>query len=198
MGKIRAAHAGPLMPTSTPLLDRTELNSVCGAFRPVGPLWFVEGEETMPQQRGRWWMLVGLSMLVTLSLTGCVERRYTVRTEPPGALVIANGEPIGITPVSKSFVFYGDRSIRIIKEGYETKDIVQPIKAPWFDNLLTEFFTENLIPYTFRDDVEFNYKLEPQQIVDPNELQARAEATRAEGQMQPKPRRTGVLGFFGF
>ena len=152
----------------------------------------------MPQQRGRWWMLVGLSMLVTLGLSGCVERRYTVRTEPPGALVIANGEPIGVTPVSKSFVFYGDRSIRLIKEGYETKDIVQPIRAPWFDNLLTEFFTENLIPYTFRDDVEFNYKLEPQQIADPNELQARAEATRAEGQAPPKPRRTGVLGFFGF
>ncbi len=40
----------------------------------------------------------------------------------PGALVIANGEPIGTTPVSKSFTFYGDRTFRIIKEGYETKD----------------------------------------------------------------------------
>ena len=150
----------------------------------------------MPKSRGRWLVLAGL--IVGMGLTGCVERRYTIRTEPPGALVIANGEAIGITPVSRSFTYYGSRSIRIIKEGYETKDLVQPIKAPWFDNLATEFFTENLIPYTFRDDVEFNYKLEPKQTADPLALQARAEATRREAQAQPKPKRTGVLGFFGF
>ncbi len=150
----------------------------------------------MPDQCGRW--LVWASLAAGFGLTGCVERRYTIRTDPPGALVIANGEPIGISPVSKSFTFYGDRSIRIIKEGYETKDLVQPIKAPWFDNLATEFFTENLIPYTFRDDIELNYKLEPTQLADANAVLARAEATRAEGQNPPPPKRAGVLGFFGF
>jgi len=95
----------------------------------------------MPDHRGRW--LVGAVLMAGFGLTGCVERRYTIRTEPPGALVIANGEPIGVTPVSKSFTFYGNRTFRIIKEGYETKDIVQPMKAPWFDNLATEFFTES-------------------------------------------------------
>ena len=150
----------------------------------------------MPERRERGLVLLGL--LVSLGLTGCVERRYTIRTDPPGALVIANGEPIGITPVSKSFTYYGSRSIRIYKEGYETKDLIQPIKAPWFDNLATEFFTENLIPYTFRDDVEFNYKLDPKVTADPNLLQARAEATRQDAQAPPKPKRTGLLGFFGF
>lgn len=150
----------------------------------------------MADYRGRW--LVAAGLVACLGLTGCVERRYTIRTDPPGALVIANGEPIGVTPVSKSFTYYGDRSFRIIKEGYETRDIVQPMKAPWFDNLLTEFFTENLIPYTFRDDVEFNYKLDPIRAADPMALLARAEATRADGQTPPKPKRTGLLGFFGF
>ena len=150
----------------------------------------------MPERRGRWVAL--LSSTLIFGLSGCVDRRYTIRTDPPGALVIANGEPIGITPVSKSFTYYGSRSIRIIKEGYETKDFVQPIKAPWFDNLATEFFTENLIPYNFRDDIEFNYKLEPKMAADPNLLQARAEATRLEAQAPPKPKRKGVLGFFGF
>ncbi len=150
----------------------------------------------MPEQRGRWLVLGAL--LVGSGLTGCVERRYTIRTDPPGALIIANGEPIGVSPVSKSFTFYGDRSIRIIKEGYETKDIVQPIKAPWFDNLATEFFTENLIPYTFRDDVEFNYKLDPAVSADPVAVLSRAEATRLDAQTPPKPKRTGLLGFFGF
>ena len=150
----------------------------------------------MPDHRGRW--LVVAVLMAGSGLTGCVERRYTIRTEPPGALVIANGEPIGVTPVSKSFTFYGNRTFRIIKEGYETKDIVQPMKAPWFDNLATEFFTENLIPYTFRDDIEFDYKLDPAQSADPNAVLARAEATRADGQAPPKPKRTGLLGFFGF
>ena len=150
----------------------------------------------MRDRRGRW--IVAAALTAGLGLTGCVERRYTIRTDPPGALVIANGEPIGVTPVSKSFTFYGDRSFRIIKEGYETQDIVQPIKAPWFDNLATEFFTENLIPYTFRDDPEFNYKLQPAMSADPNAVLARAEATRVDGQAPPKAKRTGLLGFFGF
>ncbi len=136
-------------------------------------------------------------MLVTISLTGCVERRYTIRTDPPGALVIANGEPIGTTPVSKSFTFYGDRTFRIIKEGYETKDVIEKFKAPWYDNIVTEFFTENLNPYTFRDEVEFNYKLSPARPADTGDLTIRAEATRAQGQQPPVKRATGLRGFLG-
>lgn len=151
----------------------------------------------MPEYRDRLrsWVVV---VLAAAALTGCVERRYTIRTDPPGALVIANGEPVGVSPVSRSFTFYGDRSIRLIKEGYETKELVQPIKAPWYDNLLTEFFTENLIPYHFRDEREFNYKMEPAQVADANDVLNRAQATRVEGQGPPKARRTGILGFFGF
>lgn len=143
-------------------------------------------------------MLVAVVALAAATgLSGCVERRYTIRTDPPGALVIANGEPIGTTPVSKSFTFYGDRTFRIIREGYETKDIIAQFPAPWYDNLLTEAFTENLIPYTFRDEIEFNYKLDPAQPADRTDLLQRAEATRAQGQA-PLPRSTGIKGFFGF
>jgi len=150
----------------------------------------------MPIHRGRYRFAVALAAMGCL--TGCVERRYTIRSDPPGALVIANGEAIGTTPVSKSFTFYGDRSFRLIKEGYETKDVVQPIKAPWFDNLLTEFFTENLNPYTFRDEVEFNYKLEPARPPDPSDVLARAQGTRDQGSGPPVARSKGVRGFFGF
>lgn len=154
----------------------------------------------MPTNRGRLHACLLVALATTaLGLTGCVERRYTIRTDPPGALVIANGEPLaGTTPVSKSFTYYGDRTFRIIKEGYETKEIIQPIKAPWFDNLITEFFTENLNPYTFRDEVEFSYKLEPSKPADSFEVRDRAEATRLDGQSGPKQRRGGLLGYFGF
>ena len=151
----------------------------------------------MPSHRSRLRVAI-VALAATLGLTGCVERRYTIRTDPPGALVIANGEPIGTTPVSRSFTFYGDRSFRIIKEGYETKDVIEHFKAPWYDNLVTEFFTENLNPYTFRDEVEFNYKLDPVRVPDDNEVLNRAEATRSQAAVGPVPRRTGILGFFGF
>jgi len=143
-------------------------------------------------------LVVVVAMGAGLGLPGCVERRYTIRTDPPGALVIANGEPIGTTPVSKSFNFYGDRSFRMIKEGYETKDVVAHFPAPWFDNVLTEFFTENLIPYTFRDEIEFSYALTPATPADGTDVYNRGEAVRTQGQAPPIPRSTGVKGFFGF
>jgi hypothetical protein len=151
----------------------------------------------MPSRRGRLRVVVFVACLVSMGLTGCVERRYTIRTDPPGALVIANGEPIGTTPVSKSFTFYGDRTFRIVKEGYETKDVIEKFRAPWYDNLLTEFFTENLNPYTFRDEVEFNYKLDPAQPADPGSLLNRAEATRIQGQAPPVQRSTGLRAYLG-
>jgi len=140
--------------------------------------------------------LAALSAL--LGLCGCVERRYTIRSDPPGALVIVNDEEIGTTPVSRAFTFYGDRKIRLIREGYEVLDVIQPVDAPYYDNLLTEFFSENLIPYTFRDERNFNFKLSPEKPTDPNALLGRAEALRAQGQAVPQPRRKSFLGFFGF
>ncbi|WP_435006258.1 PEGA domain-containing protein [Tundrisphaera lichenicola] len=149
----------------------------------------------MLRYRGRLNLLIAVGL--ACASTGCVERRYTIRTDPPGAQAFVNGEQIGTTPVSRSFTFYGDRTVRLVKEGYETQDVVAKFEAPWYDNLLTEFFTENLNPYTFRDEVEFNYKLQPATPDDPNNVLNRAEATRAEGQAPALKRRGGILGFFG-
>jgi hypothetical protein len=151
----------------------------------------------MLRAKGRF--AVALLLLASLSLfSGCVERRYTVRTEPPGAIVIVNGEAIGPSPASKSFVFYGDREITLMLDGYETKTVMQPIRAPWWDNLLTEFFTENLVPVSLRDEREFKYQLTPAQSPPLGELRDRAEALRSEARVLPKPRRGGILGWLGF
>jgi PEGA domain len=129
---------------------------------------------------------------------GCVERRYTIRTEPPGALVVVNDEEIGPSPASKSFVYYGDRRVQLFAEGYQPLELVQPIRAPWWDNKLTEFFTENLVPITLRDEREFTYRLVPATPPTTPELLERAEGLRRQAQAPPKPRRGGILGFFGF
>jgi len=129
---------------------------------------------------------------------GCVERRYTVRTDPPNAEVIVNGESLGLAPASHNFYYYGDREITLIMDGYETKTLIQPINAPWWDNYLTEFFSENLVPWVIRDEREFTYKLEPTRTPTQEEVQTRADELRSEAQVLPPPRRGGILGFFGF
>lgn len=131
-------------------------------------------------------------------VSGCVERRYTVRTDPPGATIIVNGEEIGPSPASRSFYYYGHREITMIKDGYETQTVIQPVNAPWWDNYFTEFFTENFVPYHLRDEREFQYKLTPAVSPPEGELRDRAEALRSESKVLPKPRRGGILGWLGF
>jgi hypothetical protein len=142
-------------------------------------------------------LCVALGLLIASS-TGCVERRYTIRTDPPGALAVVNGEEIGATPVSRSFAFYNDRKITLLADGYQPMEIIQPVKAPWYDNIFTEFFSENLVPVTIRDEREFYYKLTPVSIPESGDLVGRAEGLRAEAQVTPPPTRGGILGFFGF
>jgi hypothetical protein len=141
-------------------------------------------------------MLLFLAALC--SLGGCVERRYTIRSDPPGATVIVNGEAIGPTPASKNFVYYGDREITLMLDGYATKTVIQPVNAPWWDNYLTEFFTENIVPFSLRDEREYKYRLVPAVSPPQGELRDRAEGLRSEARVLPKPRRGGILGWLGF
>jgi hypothetical protein len=137
-------------------------------------------------------------LMIGLASPGCVERRYTIRTDPPGALVIVNKEEVGASPVSKSFTFYGDRDITIIADGYQTMRVQQPLAAPWWDNRVTEFFTENLLPVTLRDEREFTFKLATASVPPTTELINRADSLKSEGQRPPAPRRKGLFGWLGF
>jgi PEGA domain len=132
------------------------------------------------------------------ALFGCVERRYTIRTEPPGATVVVNGEEIGPSPASKSFTYYGDRKITLILDGYQTKVLNQSINAPWWDNYITEFFAENAISLSLRDEREYSYQLESAQLPPQRELHNRAEGLRDDARIPLKPRRSGILGWLGF
>ncbi|MEI7921893.1 MAG: PEGA domain-containing protein [Planctomycetota bacterium] len=120
-------------------------------------------------------------VVMAIASSGCVERRYTIRSNPPGALVYVNGEEIGTTPVSRSFTYYGDREITLIQDGFETQRLKKPLKAPWWDNLFTEFFSENLIPWTLRDEREMAFDMQPVQNLPVGDLMGRAEGLRAEG-----------------
>ncbi len=103
----------------------------------------------------------------------------TIRTNPPGAVVYVDDYQIGTTPVSTNFVYYGTRKLRIVKDGYETLTVEQPIPAPWYQVPPLDFVSETLVPKEIRDHRTLNYQLVPQQVVAPDQLRARAEGMRA-------------------
>ncbi len=134
------------------------------------------------KKRFRW-----VAMLVALSTSvGCVERRLTVRSVPANALVMLDGQEIGFTPCSVPFDYYGDRQIRLIKDGYETRTINQTISAPWYQWIGLDFVSEVLIPWRIRDDRNYVYELEPTQMVSSDELMQRAEVVRDQGRTPPE------------
>jgi len=126
-----------------------------------------------------------LPCLLVLSTIGCVERRMTIRTNVDnqgGALVSIDDQEVGYSPISTGFTYYADREIRLIKDGYETVTLIQPVPAPWWDALLVEFCVENLWPVTIRDDREFKYELPPTAAVSTGEVIQRGQRLRSEAQ----------------
>jgi hypothetical protein len=133
------------------------------------------------------------AVVVLATAGGCVERRMTIRSNPPGALVYVDDYEIGITPVSTSFIYYGQRRIRLVKDGYETLTLIQPIPPPWYEIVGIDFLSENLVPGKIHDERVFEYNLQPQIMVPPEQLRQRAEALRrgvqasSTGPSQPIP-----------
>lgn len=128
--------------------------------------------------------LVALSLAIAcLTLaSGCVERRMTIRTNPPGALAYVDDYEVGITPVSTSFLYYGTRKIRLVKDGYETLTVLQPMPTPWYEIPPADFVSENLIFGKLHDQRTFDFLLKPQVVVPTEQLMGRAEALRRGSQ----------------
>ncbi len=101
-----------------------------------------------------------------------------VRSSPPGAMVYVDNQPIGTTPCATSFVYYGTREIRLVKPGFETLTIKQPIPAPWYEIPPIDFAAENLTPNEIQDFRTVTYNLTPQVVVPTDQLMARAQQLR--------------------
>jgi hypothetical protein len=121
-----------------------------------------------------------LVLAMLLPAGGCVRRRLNVRTNPPGALVYVDNQQIGTTPCSVDFVYYGTREIRLVKAGFETLTVNQPIPTPWYEYPPLDFISENLVASKIRDNRTVTYNLAPQVIVPTQELLDRANQLRQE------------------
>jgi hypothetical protein len=109
--------------------------------------------------------------------TGCVERRLTVNSDPPGALVYLNGDEVGRTPVTRDFTWYGTYDVELRKEGYQALKTRGKVIAPWWQwppfDLVAELF-----PVT--DRKQLSYRLSPvsETQEDPREMVERGEKMR--------------------
>ncbi len=113
-----------------------------------------------------------------LLLGGCVERKLTVTTNPPGAVVKLNDEEIGTSPVTVRFKWYGDYKVLIQKPGFETINTHRKLEGPKHDHFPMDFFAETLTPEKIVDSYEWHYDLEPYQPVERERLIDDAESLR--------------------
>ena len=146
---------------------------------------FLSDQTSTSPGRRAIWAAVLLAIFLLPAQSGCVERRMTVRTNPPGALVYVDDYEIGTTPVSTDFIYYGTRKIRIVKDGYETLTVMQPFPAPWYQFPPADFITENFVPGKIRDQRILDYQLKPQMIVPTDQLLSRAEGLRHNNLITP-------------
>ncbi len=131
-----------------------------------------------PHRPSRLILLVALVSL--LCGTGCVRRRLTIRSNPPGARVFIDRQEIGVTPVSTAFTYYGTRTIELTKDGYESLTVQQTFSAPWYEITPLDFVSENLSPAEHRDERVVEFQLIPQQVLPAQTIVDRAEQLRSQ------------------
>ncbi|MCZ6835566.1 MAG: PEGA domain-containing protein [Planctomycetota bacterium] len=103
-------------------------------------------------------LILALFMLTTLS--GCVRRTITIKSDPPGALVWLNDREVGRTPVDVEFLYYGTYDVRLVKDGYEPLMTSGKADAPLWDVVGFDLVSE-LLPMDLHSQIEWNYDLEP-------------------------------------
>lgn len=140
--------------------------------------WLPSVEESPIMSPSRPLAVSLMLVLACLCASGCVRRRMTIHSNPPGALVFVDDYEIGTTPISTNFIYYGHRKIRLVKDGYETKTVLQSVPPPWYQIFPIDFVAENLVPGEIRDHRTLTYNLAPQSVVPTEAVLGRAEQLR--------------------
>ena len=125
--------------------------------------------------------LLAAAVLLVAGTAGCnsVHRRLTVQSDPPGALVLVDGQRIGFTPASVSFDYYGTREITLVKDGYETERFNTPVKPPAYQVPPVDFVSDNLLPTQVEDRRVIRRRLRPRVVAPTGDVLQRADELRS-------------------
>lgn len=120
--------------------------------------------------------IAAAALALCAGLSGCVERRIFITSDPPGALVHLNDVEVGRTPLEVDFVYFGKYDVRVEKDGYETlltsaSANLKPHDYPGVD-LVAE-----ALPTRFRSHARWHFTLDAA-TTDPDALIARAATLR--------------------
>ncbi len=124
---------------------------------------------------------LGALLVVGALSTGCVDQRYLITSDPPGAMVFRNGTPIGPTPVDDQFVYYGNYHFTLVKDGYETLQADQDIPAPWYEYPPLDFVNEVLNPFKLHDVQAFHFQMRKAEPPNKEDLRRRGDELRSRG-----------------
>ncbi|MCA9082635.1 MAG: PEGA domain-containing protein [Planctomycetaceae bacterium] len=119
-------------------------------------------------------------LLLASTLTGCVHRRVTINSNPPGALVRVDGKDVGYTPASLDFTWYGTREIQLLKDGYETQTQLVDISAPWYQRFPLDFISDNFLGTHIRDHRHIDIPMRTRTPDDSTNLIQRGRSLRSE------------------
>ena len=117
-----------------------------------------------------------------------------IRSHPEGALVYLNGQELGRTPIATNFTYYGDFEVKLVKDGYETETIIQPVPMPWYQVPPLDFVSENLVPSKIHDQRTLSFNLRPKVAQSPEQIRAAAEQLRTASRAAIHPPLTPAFG----
>lgn len=125
-----------------------------------------------------WRIRLLVCAVAALAAAGCVERRFRIETDPPGAEVFVDFLSVGRSPVEIPFTHYGERQVEVRLDGYDTRRERVRLAPPWYQWFPLELVSEFVVPWTIVDRHRAAVKLEPASY-DEEGLLKRAEEARA-------------------
>lgn len=124
------------------------------------------------------YVVLSIAVTAVFLMSGCVERKLTIVTNPSEAVVWLNDEEVGTTPVTVNFNWYGDYYVRIEKDGYAILDTHRNLERPAHDRFPLDFFAEVLTPKKITDEYIWTFELETYEPMSSEELVTAAEQMR--------------------
>ena len=129
---------------------------------------------------------------ILLTAPGCLRRRMTINSNPQGAMVYVDDHQIGRTPVSTDFTYYGTRNIRLEMDNYQTLNVKQPVRPPWYQIPPFDFFSETFSVGEIKDRHVWTYDLKQSVVGSEEQLIQRGREFAYEGSRTVNP--DGTLG----